>query len=324
MRIYILTLDGVFDLGLSALMDVIGTAAELNQNPSVHLDISLVSVRMQVHTGQGLSVPVTLVGDLPPPDLVLVPALAAKTPEALTMALGQEQVIEAGHWLAHWMDAGVRIGAACTGTLVLAEAGVLNGLRATTSWWLSAFFRQRYPQVELDESMMLINSEPVITAGAALAHFDLGLNVVSRLSPELATLCARYLLIDSRMSQATFMISQHIAHADPVVANFERWARNELAAGFNAAKAATALGVSQRTLVRKIQTALGKPPSAWFQDLRIEYAVHLLQTTSYSVDKIAEQVGYADSTTLRTSLRRKLGQGVRELRQRSLRMPGGA
>jgi transcriptional regulator GlxA family with amidase domain len=62
---------------------------------------------------------------------------------------------------------------------------------------------------------------------------------------------------------------------------------------------------------------LGKSPLAFFQDLRVERAVHLLQTTSASVDQIADQVGYADGVTLRTLIRRKLGRGVRELRVRS-------
>lgn len=321
MNIYVLALDGVFDLGLAALMDVIGTAKELSLNDSTKLplNVSLVAVRESVHTGQGLRVPVMLARDLPQPDFVLVPALAAKTPEMLTLALTRPDVIEAMHWLNQWVAGGANIGAACTGTFVLAESGLLNGHCATTSWWLSAFFRQRYLLVKLDEQHMLVNSERVVTAGAALAHFDLALNVVSRQSPALAALCARYLLIDSRLSQATFMVSHHIAHTDPVVERFERWASTRLANGFSAAKAAEAVGVSERTLVRKIQAVLGKSPSAWFQDMRVEYAVRLLQTSDASVEQIAGMVGYADSTTLRTLLRRKLGHGIRELRQRSMR-----
>jgi transcriptional regulator GlxA family with amidase domain len=65
-----------------------------------------------------------------------------------------------------------------------------------------------------------------------------------------------------------------------------------------------------------MQSVLGKSPLAFFQDLRVERAVHLLQTTSASVDQIADQVGYADGVTLRTLIRRKLGRGVRELRAR--------
>jgi len=67
-------------------------------------------------------------------------------------------------------------------------------------------------------------------------------------------------------------------------------------------------------LARRLQGALGKSPLSYFQDLRVERAVHLLRTSSESVDQIAAQVGYSDGVTLRALLRRKLGRGVRELR----------
>ncbi|MFL1526470.1 GlxA family transcriptional regulator [Pseudomonas sp. O230] len=319
MRIYILALEGVFDLGLAAFMDVLGTASELaGEEPTQRmLDVTIVGVRTEVRTGQGLSVPVRLAAELPQPDLVLVPALSSKMPEGLAKALDQPDVAEAGQWLRCWSQSGATIAAACTGTFVVAEAGLLNGHSATTSWWLSAFFRHRYPLVLLDEERMLVCSDPFVTAGAAMAHFDLGLHVVSRQSPTLAALCARYLLIETRPSQAAFIIPDHIAHTDPIVQRFEQWARDHLESGFSSAAAAATIGVSERTLVRRIQQVLGKSPLAWFQDLRVDYAVHLLQTTDSSVEQIASRVGYADGTTLRTLLRRKLGQGIRELRQRA-------
>ena len=84
-----------------------------------------------------------------------------------------------------------------------------------------------------------------------------------------------------------------------------------------ASVAARAALTSERTLARRMHSVLGKSPLAFFQDLLVECAVHLLQTTPASVDQIAEQVGYADRVTLRTLIRRKLGRGVRELRARN-------
>ena len=81
-------------------------------------------------------------------------------------------------------------------------------------------------------------------------------------------------------------------------------------------EAARAVGASERTLARRLHRVLGKTPLSYFQDLRIEHAVHRLQTGKASVDAIASEVGYADGVTLRTLLRRKLGRGVRELRSR--------
>ena len=320
MRIHLLVLDGVFDLGLAALTDTLTTANELAAtlaDAPPPIELTLVGVRRRVRTAHGLVVPVEAAADVPPPDIALVPALGAKMPEALVARLAQPDVRDATATLQRWTRGGATTGAACTGTFVLAESALLDGQRATTSWWLAPLFRQRYPRVTLDESRMLVNSGGFTTAGAALAHIDLALSIVRSRSPALAALAARYLLIEARGSQAEFVIPDHLAHADPVVERFESWARRNLSHGFSLGDAAQAVGASERTLARRLRSVLGKSPLSYFQDLRIERAVHLLRTGSDSVDRIAAQIGYADGVTLRTLLRRKLGRGVRELRARA-------
>jgi len=320
MRLHLLVLDGVFDLGLAALTDTLSTANELAgslaQAPAP-VDVTLVGVRRRVRTAHGLTVPVVPLHALANPDVVLVPALGAKMPDTLSARLASADVADAAVALRHWAHSGAVAGAACTGTFLLAESALLDGQRATTSWWLAPMFRQRYPQVALEESRMLVNSAGFITAGAAMAHLDLALSVVRSRSPALAALAARYLLVEARSSQAEFVIPDHLAHADPVVERFEGWARRRLAHGFSLAEAAAAAGTSERTLARRLQSVLGKTPLSYFQDLRVERALHLLRTGSESVDQIAAQIGYADGVTLRALLRRKLGRGVRELRARA-------
>lgn len=319
MRIHILVLDGVFDLGLAALTDTLGTANQLAGSlahaPSP-VEVTLVGVRRRVRTAQGLTVPVVPVHGAVKPDVVLVPALGAKMPDTLAARLAHADVADAAVALQQWSKSGAVAGAACTGTFVLAESALLDGQRATTSWWLAPMFRLRYAKVLLDETHMLVNSARFITAGAALAHLDLALSIVRSRSPELAALAARYLLVEARGSQAGFVIPDHLSHADPVVERFEGWARQQLARGFSLEEAAVAVGASKRTLARRLHSVLGKTPLSYFQDLRVERAVHLLRTGSESIDQIATQIGYSDGVTLRVLLRRKLGRGVRELRAR--------
>ncbi len=320
MRVHLLVLDGAFDLGLAALTDTLTTANELAPtlaDAPAPIELTLVGVRQRVRTAQGLTVPVLPISAVRRPDAVLVPALGAKMPVTLAARLARPDVADAISALQRWSRAGATTGAACTGTFLLAESGLLDGQRATTSWWLAPMFRQRYPQVALDESRMLVNSAGFSTAGAAMAHLDLALVLLRRRSPALAALAARYLLVEARGSQAEFVIPDHLAHADPVVERFEGWARRRLAKGFSLADAARSIGASERTLARRLRTVLGKTPLSYFQDLRVERAVHLLRTGSESVDQIAAQIGYADGVTLRTLLRRKLGRGVRELRSRA-------
>ena len=309
--------DGVADIGLSTVLDTLGYANQLASTLSpapAPLNVSLVGVRRRVKTASGLSVPVSMVDRASRADAIVTPALGAIVPGAIEAALERSDVRDVGAALIAKSSENTWIGAACSATFLLAETGLLDGHNATTSWWLAPLFRQRYPRVTLDDSRMMVVSAPFVTAGAALAHVDLALGLVRRRSPALAALTARYLLVDSRASQAAYAIPDHLAHADPMVERFEGWARRNLAGGFSLVDAAKAIGTSERTLTRRMRQTLGKSPLGFFQDLRVEHAVHLLQTGHDNIDRVAEQVGYEDGVTLRTLLRRKLGRSVRDLR----------
>lgn len=317
MRVYILALDEVFDTGLATLLDTFSIANDLAESagtPSIHFEVTIVGVRRRVHTSQGLLVPVVLAAQLARPDIVLIPALGAKMPATLQLALERRDVADIEELLREWSNGGTLVSAACTGTFVLANTSLLDGQSATTSWWLAPLFRERYPLVILEESCMIVDSSRFVTAGAALANIDLALWLVRRSSPALASLTARFLVIDPRPSQAVFMIPDHLMHTDPLIERFEQWARNRLTDGFSLSAAANASGTSERTLARRLKTVLGKTPLSYFQDLRVERAVHLLQTSNDSIELIAAQVGYENGVTLRTLLRRRIGRSVSELR----------
>jgi transcriptional regulator GlxA family with amidase domain len=313
MDVTVLALDDVFDSGLAVVCDTLATANELAHGPRPYR-ITVAGVRRRVRTSHGLAVPV-----VPPPrrpELVIVPALGCKTPDTLTRALERADVADACAQLVAWRASGARIAGACTATWVLAQAGMLDGRRATTTWWLGAAFRARYPAVELTEDRMVVDAGGVVTAAAALAHVDLALWLVRRKSPSLAHATASHLVYETQPSQAAFAIPDHVAHDDAVVARFEDWARRHLG-DFTMTAAARAAGASERTLERRIRRVLGKSPVTFVQDLRVEAAVHRLRTTDESLDQIAARVGYEEGSTLRAVIRRRLGRGVRELRRAS-------
>jgi transcriptional regulator GlxA family with amidase domain len=317
MKIDVLALDGVFDTGLSTVLDVFTTANELAAMLQLNVapfDVSVTGVRKRVRTSQGFTVPVARPLGAGTADWLIVPALGCKMPDTLEPALQRADVRDACAALKTRSNERASVAAACIGTFVLAEAGVLDHHKATTTWWLATLFRQRYPAVQLEDSRMLVSSGHLVTAGAALSHVDMALWIVRQASPELATLVARYLIVDSRPSQSAYVISDHLSHSDPLVERFERWARGRLADGFSLDEAAQAAGTSKRTLARRMQQVLGKSPLSYVQDLRVERAVHLLKTSDKSLEQIAGMVGYADGVTLRTLLRQRLGRGVREVR----------
>jgi transcriptional regulator GlxA family with amidase domain len=317
MRIYVLALDDVFDLGLSAVLDAFKTANELIELSGLSVprfELRVVGVRKTVKTSQGLNVPIQDAGRRIP-DCVVVPAIGFKMPGPLETALARADVRDALDLLRGWDRRGATMTAACIGTFLMAEAGLLNHQHATTTWWLAPLFRRRYPKVVLDESNMIVKSGRYVTAGAALSHMDLALWHVRQVSPQLASLTAKYLIADSRPSQSVYALTDHLIHSDPIVERFEAWARTRLKDGFSLDDAAKSVGASKRTLARRMESVLGQSPLAYFQSLRIEKAVHLLRTGNANVEDVAEAVGYTDGATLRNLLRRRLKVGVKEIRR---------
>lgn len=317
MRLTMLALDGLWDTGLTVMLDVFAAANGLSAREfggTPHFDVTVAGVRRKVRSAQGLTVPVKPITPELKPDWVIVPALGVIMPHEVIGALSRPDVVRAIGQIRQWHEEGVRIAASCKGTFLVAEAGLLDHREATTTWMLAPLFRQRYPQVLVDETRMLVPTDIGVTAGAAMGHLDLALWLVRQASPELASLVSRYLLADLRSLQALYIIPNHLAQADPLMLRFERWAREHLKEGFSLQVAADALATSARTLQRRCNAVLGKSPLAYFQDLRVEHAQTLLHGSGMDLDAIAAEVGYVDGATLRTLLRQRLGRGVRDLR----------
>lgn len=315
MRIAILALENLFDTGFTITREAFGLANNFAALAGTSkFEVTVVGVRKNVKSCLGLTIPVKPIAPRQKFDWVYIPALATPRPEQLIPALSRPDVKDAIAQIQRWHKSGVKIAASCIGSFLVAEAGVLDGCEATTTWWLAPLFRQRYPNVQVDETRMLIPSEIGVTAGAAMGHLDLALYLIRHTSPALADMVSRYLLADIRSSQAQYIIPNHLAQADPVVTKFEQWAREHLKTGFDLQEAADALGLTPRSLQRRCEAVLGKSPLSYFQDLRVERARSLLHGSDMDVNAIAAEVGYVDGATLRTLLRQRLGRGVRELR----------
>lgn len=245
-------------------------------------------------------------------DLVVVPGVSAATEPTLAALLSRPAVRRAGEALGRLRARGVVIAASCSATFVLGAAGLLDGGPATTSWWLGATFRRRFPAVQLAEQSMVVDAGEVITAGAALAHADLMLALLARAAGvELARLVARYLILDDRPSQARYLVHEHLRVADPAVAAAERFAAAHVERQIGLAELARAAGVSTRTLTRRIRAALGMSPTQLIQRARVARAAHLLDTSAASVEEIAWKVGYADPAAFRRVFRRLTGESPR-------------
>ncbi len=213
MHVGLLACDGCFSSGLTALIDVLSTAHAQRPrvDPSIPpIRIDVIGTGRTVTTGAGLTVPVTMhLRDLPAADVVVVPALGTMTAEDTLSALAARTSRAIIRALGGLDPEVTTVAAACTGVFTLAESGLLDRRRATTSWWLGAAFRSRYPSVVLDLDSMVVADAGVVTAGAAFAHIDLALALVRRVSPGLAGHVARLLVIDERAAQSAYLVTDY-------------------------------------------------------------------------------------------------------------------
>jgi transcriptional regulator GlxA family with amidase domain len=200
------------------------------------------------------------------------------------------------------------VAASCFGTFALAESKLLDGLSATTTWWLERDFRQRYPLVSLDADKALVDSGRVITAGAMTAHVDMTLHLLRRLGgAALARNVGGIMLIDgARSSQRPFAFVQR-RYPEALIQRAVDWMISRLSESFSMEDLAEAMHVSYRTLNRRFVEATGMPPLAYHRILKVEHAKALLETTGKDFPAITQEVGYEDTSSFRRLFRRATG-----------------
>lgn len=317
MDVVVVVSDGVADLGLAAILEAFNTANGIRaglEHPPEAWGVRIVSTGHSVRSGHGHLVPTTPLSDVGGVDMAIVPAAAIVDADALIEAVTAPANRAVCDWLATERDSGADLAAACTGTFFLAEAGVLDGVAATTSWWLGPTMRRRYPLIEVDESRTLCRADGITTAGASLMHFDMALSLIAARSPAVAETVSRYLIVGDRSTQLASAIPEVMARGDSLVAGLERWVRAHLADSLGISDAATELGVTVRTLQRAVQAELGMTPRDFIDEIRLERATHLLQTTTLTVDAVASRVGYLNAGTLRALYRRRRGRSIADVR----------
>jgi transcriptional regulator GlxA family with amidase domain len=248
------------------------------------------------------------------PDIVIIPGLGFTSEEAIVAGLARKDIAAARQRLAAHAAAGAEIAASCSATFLLAEAGLLDRRRATTTWWLAPIFRRRFPTVDLDADAVVVADGRLLTAGAAMAQIDLMLTIISRhAGPALADACARYMLLDGRRSQTPYVALGLLAATDERVARAETWARLRLEEGITVEQLAEAACLSPRTFARRLERVTGLSPIRFLQRMRVEAATDLVRSTRLSMEEVARRVGYAEASTLRRLLRRE-GRSARLLR----------
>lgn len=218
-------------------------------------------------------------------------------------------------------ERGTLLASYCTGSFILAEAGLLDGGIATTHWAQAKAFARRYPEVDLRVSEILTEQNHILCSGAVTTSLNLALRIVEKLvGAEVAATTAKMMLIDTnRAPQSAYASVSEAQHSDTLVARAQRWMERSLQQGLSLSELARHLAVSERTLNRRFKLATGEAPLRYLQSLRVDVAKRLLESRGATVEAVGVRVGYNDLSTFRRLFKREAGLSPREYQRRFAR-----
>lgn len=221
-------------------------------------------------------------------------------------------------WMRELYAQGTRICTAGTGSYLLAEAGLLDGRPATTHWHYFDDFAARYPRVQLKRDYLITEADNLYCAGSINAFSDLMVYMNELLfGHEIAARVAAQFSPEIRrpIELQRFRASLTDLHRDELVVEAQGWLRDHLADTVSIASLAQRLDISERSLDRRFQRAIGMTPLAYLQHCRMQQARELLRFSNLAIGEIAAQVGYSSAAHFSRLFRRAQAQSPVEYRR---------
>jgi len=213
-------------------------------------------------------------------------------------------------WLARQWSAGALLVALGSGSLLLAEAGLLEKRSATTIHWLRGFVRSRYPGVVWQDSTLSTEDHRLLCGSAISSDLPLLQRAISQtMSPRIASRCAQLVLEQAGLSSDSPQLTTYldVFQRDPVLAKVDQWVSKNLGRKPTLEKLSRSVGVSPRTLHRLLRRELAVSPAEYVLQRRIETACRLLEETRKSIDEISRRVGYSDASVFGRAFRSRVG-----------------
>lgn len=229
---------------------------------------------------------------------------------------------DATAWLNRQFGNGATICSVCTGSLLLADAGLLDGLEATTHWSAADQFNRWFPKAVLRHERILVPAGPehrIVTSGGAASWEELALFLITRFSsPAEAVRAAKlFVLGDRSEGQLPFAtLGRPKSHADAVIADAQAWLATHYDRPHPVSAMVAKSGLPERTFSRRFRTATGYAPADYVQAIRIEEAKQMLETGDAATDAVGFAVGYEDPAHFRRQFKRRTGTTPARYRQR--------
>ncbi|AWM88659.1 AraC family transcriptional regulator [Microvirga sp. 17 mud 1-3] len=268
-------------------------------------------------------VPSCSIDDVEDPDIVFVPAGGLPYETLIRDGYAIDAVIERNAaiipWLRRWSAEGVKIAGVCSGVALMAEAGLLDGKRATTHWGLAGAYQQRFPQVDWQSDYLITDAGNVFCGGGVNSAADLSLYLVERFgSHDLARECAKALLLEMpRTWQVAFAdVALRTDHRDESIRRAQDWIHTHFRLATRLDAIAVHVGMSPRNFVRRFKAATGHTPLSYTHAIRVNMAKRLLEEEEQTIQEISQAVGYEDVMFFRDLFRRHTGIGPSEYRAR--------
>ncbi|HEY0791445.1 MAG TPA: GlxA family transcriptional regulator [Chthoniobacterales bacterium] len=213
-----------------------------------------------------------------------------------------------------------RFGSVCTGAFFLAEAGLLDGRRATTHWAFAQDFAHRYPKVKLDPRPIWIRDGNIYTSAGITSGIDLCLALVeedhgSKIALEVARMLVVFLRRPGNQAQFSVSLAGQSAEHRPLQ-DLRVWMAENLKADLSVSQLATRVSMSPRNFQRVFTKEIGEAPARYVEVLRVEAARRKLEHTTQSLDEIADHCGFSSAHTLVRCFRRQLETTPGEYRSR--------
>ncbi|MER6605251.1 helix-turn-helix domain-containing protein [Streptomyces sp. NPDC000927] len=295
LRVGVLAYPGCFAsevFGVPDLLTMATHVAAADGSVQAGYETSVVSPRQRVTASGGAVIDVSAVR---PVDVLIVPGFELSPMldlDATLANLGPEVAS-----IRSQAASGTAVVSICVGAFLLAEAGLLGGREATTSWLFADRFARRYVDVRLRPEKLVVTDRGVTTTAAFSAMYDFALQFVREHDgPRVARSTARIALVDdARSTQAPYVDTRLVPTAGGEFSlGVKRWLDQNLSARYDLSALAQEFHVSTRTMLRRFGDEAGETPLAYLQTVRVRRARHLLETTDKTVASIAADVGYLD------------------------------
>lgn len=223
-------------------------------------------------------------------------------------------------WIAKMSAKVRRLVSVCTGAFLLAEAGVLNGCKATTHWHYCQQLSKDYPEVEVQPNYIFVRDGHIFTSGGITSGIDLALALLEEdWGRDLALYVARFLVVFLKrpggQSQFSGYLTSQASHR-PDLRELQGWILDNLQQELQVETLAERMAMSPRNFARLFLTETGVTPAKFVEMARIDRARHFLETSEHSVELIAHFSGFNDTERMRRSFLRQLGVNPQNYRQR--------